>query len=59
MAAPTPIWCMNLSAPSSKAANPRSEPVRSANITCAGICAHESAMKDGERIILPAFTKRI
>lgn len=33
--------------------------VRSANITCAGIFAHESAIKDGERMILPAFTKRV
>lgn len=32
--------------------------VRAANITCAGICAHDSAMKGGERIYLPDFTKR-
>lgn len=29
--------------------------VTSANITCAGICAHESALKGGERIIIPDF----
>ncbi|MDR3713109.1 MAG: Gfo/Idh/MocA family oxidoreductase [Puia sp.] len=28
----------------------------SANITCVGILAHESALKGGERIYLPAFT---
>lgn len=38
---------------------PTMDAVRSANITCAGICAHDSAMKDGERIFLPKFTKRI
>ncbi|NCB62730.1 MAG: Gfo/Idh/MocA family oxidoreductase [Clostridia bacterium] len=32
--------------------------VRSANITCAGILAHESAMKGGVRMELPDFTKR-
>ena len=26
-----------------------------ANITAAGICAHESAMKGGESVIVPAF----
>ncbi len=30
--------------------------VQSANITCAGILAHESALKGGERIYLPEFT---
>ena len=30
--------------------------VQSANITCAGILSHESAMKGGERIPLPDFT---
>ena len=32
--------------------------VRAANITCAGICAHASAMQGGARIELPAFTLR-
>ena len=27
-----------------------------ANYTCAGICAHESAMKGGERISIPDFS---
>ena len=30
--------------------------VQSANITCVGILAHESALKGGERIYLPEFT---
>lgn len=30
--------------------------VTSANWTCVGICAHESALKGGERVDLPAFT---
>ncbi|WP_158861327.1 Gfo/Idh/MocA family protein [Lunatibacter salilacus] len=29
--------------------------VKAANYTCAGICAHESAMKGGERITIPVF----
>ncbi len=29
----------------------------SANWTCAGICAHESAMRGGERVLLPAVGK--
>ena len=29
--------------------------VASAEITCAGICAHESAMKNGERVLIPDF----
>ena len=32
--------------------------VQSANITCTGILAHESAMKGGERLPLPEFTLR-
>lgn len=32
--------------------------VQSANITCVGILAHDSAMKDGENIRLPNFTLR-
>ena len=32
--------------------------VRSANITCAGILSHDSAMEGGKRIVLPDFTKR-
>jgi hypothetical protein len=30
--------------------------VTSANWTCVGICAHESALRGGERVNLPAFT---
>jgi predicted dehydrogenase len=30
--------------------------VTSANWTCVGICAHESAMKGGERVMLPSFS---
>lgn len=30
--------------------------VQAANITCAGILSHESAMRGGERIALPAWT---
>jgi hypothetical protein len=29
--------------------------VTSANWTCVGICAHDSAMKGGERVNLPSF----
>ena len=32
--------------------------VQSADWTAAGICAHESAMKGGERIVLPDFSKQ-
>jgi len=32
--------------------------VQSANITCTGILAHESAMRSGERLQLPEFTLR-
>ena len=28
---------------------------QSVNWTCAGICAHESAMREGERVTLPDF----
>ena len=31
----------------------------SANWTCVGICAHESAQKGGQRVDLPAFTSRL
>ena len=34
---------------------PLVDEVRSANWTCTGICAHESAMKGGERVMLPEF----
>lgn len=34
---------------------PAIDEVMSANITAAGICAHESAMKNGEPIIIPEF----
>ena len=30
--------------------------VQSANWTCVGICAHQSALKGGEIVKLPAFT---
>jgi hypothetical protein len=29
--------------------------VAAADITCAGICAHESAMQNGERVFMPDF----
>jgi hypothetical protein len=29
---------------------------QSANITCVGILAHESALQDGKRMMLPEFT---
>ncbi len=35
---------------------PRVDAVTAANWTCTGICAHESAMRDGERVYLPDFT---
>ncbi len=35
---------------------PRPDAVTSANWTCVGICAHESALKGGEVVKLPAFT---
>ena len=38
--------------------DPFPDSVRSANITCAGILAHESAMKGGVRLRLPNFTLR-
>jgi len=31
--------------------------VVSANITCTGICAHESALKSGERVMIPDFSE--
>ena len=34
---------------------PYVDEVKSANWTCTGICAHQSAMKDGEKIKLPDF----
>jgi len=30
--------------------------VRSANWTCVGICAHESALASGERVMLPPWS---
>jgi len=36
--------------------DPLPSAVQSANYTCVGILAHESAMKGGERISLPEFT---
>lgn len=36
--------------------DPRPNAVTSANWTCVGICAHESAMKGGEIVRLPEFT---
>lgn len=38
--------------------DPFPDSVRSANITCAGILAHKSAMKGGVRLRLPDFTLR-
>jgi len=35
---------------------PAEDAVQSAYLTCAGICAHESAMKGGEKIMLPDFS---
>jgi predicted dehydrogenase len=34
---------------------PVTDAVTAANITAAGICAHESAMRNGERVEIPAF----
>ena len=31
--------------------------VTSANWTCVGICAHESALKGGDKVVLPGFTQ--
>jgi predicted dehydrogenase len=36
--------------------DPWPDAVTSANWTCVGICAHESALKGGERVSLPEFT---
>ena len=36
--------------------DPRPGAVTSANWTCVGICAHESALKGGEVVRLPEFT---
>ena len=36
--------------------DPRPNAVTSANWTCVGICAHQSAMRGGEIVRLPAFT---
>ncbi len=38
--------------------DPRPNAVTSANWTCVGICAHESALKGGEIVRLPEFTLR-
>ena len=38
---------------------PAIDDVISANWTCAGILAHESALRGGEWIDLPAFTRRV
>jgi predicted dehydrogenase len=38
--------------------DPRPNAVQAANITCAGILAHESALKGGERLRLPDFALR-
>ena len=34
---------------------PSIDEIKSADWTAAGICAHESAMKDGERVDIPTF----
>ena len=36
--------------------DPRPNAVTSANWTCVGICAHESALRGGEIVRLPEFT---
>jgi len=36
--------------------DPWPDAVTSANWTCVGLCAHQSALKGGERVDLPAFT---
>jgi hypothetical protein len=36
--------------------DPRPNATTAANWTCVGICAHQSALKGGERVPLPAFT---
>jgi hypothetical protein len=36
--------------------DPRPNAATSANWTCVGICAHQSALKGGEIVKLPAFT---
>ncbi|MCA9127069.1 MAG: Gfo/Idh/MocA family oxidoreductase [Planctomycetales bacterium] len=38
--------------------DPRPNAVTSANWTCVGICAHESALKGGQIVQLPEFTQR-
>ena len=35
---------------------PRIDAITAANWTAAGICAHESAMRDGQEVIVPAFS---
>jgi len=35
---------------------PRIDAISAANWTAAGICAHESAMRDGQEVIVPTFT---
>ncbi|OYP37072.1 Gfo/Idh/MocA family protein [Rhodopirellula sp. MGV] len=37
---------------------PKPDAITSANWTCVGICAHESAMKGGQIVELPEFTRR-
>ena len=39
--------------------DPRPNAVTSANWTCVGICAHDYAVKGGERVDLPAFTRTV
>ncbi|MBR0144178.1 MAG: Gfo/Idh/MocA family oxidoreductase [Clostridia bacterium] len=34
---------------------PRIDEILGANITAAGICAHESALRDGEEVVIPVF----
>ncbi len=36
--------------------DPRPDAVTAANWTCVGLCAHESALKGGEKVSLPEFT---
>ena len=56
MAARIRIWCMNLLAALIDNREPFPNAKQSANITCVGILAHESAMQGGKQMNLPDFT---
>ena len=55
----TRTWCTSSYPASSKAAPSFPDVYQSVNWTCAGICAHESAMQDGRKIALPDFRTEI